>query len=457
MPYNVIKNVIDGKWEDPLFDILFIKIFEDRKDFLMNMRAMVEDDNLPIKLIKPQLAFLNLSVSDANLNETNRTIRQSKRKESLNFLPFAIHPALVLKYFYPDDFVAKKFDGNTKHAKGENKYNNLFATLRKNSRLTTVLVNEYYNVSVFEQLYTEATISMTEGEKKLHLMKQLQFLTGQIIDTYTKDVFLSMIAQHYLDAYDTTIAAEFAKLRGQKKINIAGLFKNEVIIPLNKNTYASDWVNYTEDEKKIIPNQLFISFRLHQADDYFFRIKKDKLGQLALHYRNFRNEEMEFYKDKPEFYNKIVEWPDGTEAKPIPLGHLLQEYKNITNMADRLAAYILQYERAVIDKYINAEQEKDKSKSRQDCLTAISEGLNYLPFFQVVKMDNTTDAEVKENIRTLRISCLHNLIPLKGSYSQQTLPGSAIANALFITERLAPDRGKYKEYEEQKVNPIANS
>jgi hypothetical protein len=452
--YDFIKQAAVDENVQSRLDNLFINVVNNRLQFFMGMYDLVKDENMPVKLVKQQLTFLNLTLSDANLNDEKRNSRQFSRKESLLFIPFNIHPALVLKYFYPDDFAAKKFDGNTAHNKGDKKYINLFAGIRKNLIFSKILVRGFYDITLFERQYNISAALLTTEEAKQLLQKQLQKLIGQIIDTHTKDVLLSRIAQQYLQVYDEVMAEQFSQLRSKGNINVARLFSNEVAVKLLKVNFKIK--DYKEDEIKAMPASIHISMRLHNADDYFFRMKKDKLYHLALHYQNFRQEELDFYKDEPEHIEKIQAWPNGSQQNPIPLGHLLQEYKNIGNMAKRLMEYILRYEKTTIEKHLQQMEIQHPTQSKNNCMIISSPEPNYMDFATVHSLDINTNAEIKTTISRLRNSCLHNHIPLTGSYSKQAQPSTVLAVALSITKRLAPDREKYKVYEQETKTEAGN-
>ena len=453
----ITNQINEDKNTEPGLDMLFNQILKNRKKVMTDFLEKVADEKLDLK----ELEYLNLKLSDANLPQLQKEKRQHNRREGLLHIPFAVHPALVLKYFYPQDFKAKKFDGNAQNESGAT-YTNPFLEMRNNRSFTTILVTDYYDTNTFKQVFEKANaIAITNTEKTM-LDKQYKKLVGKITDTFTKDMFISRLAEQYLFAYDDTIAAEFKQIRNSKRISIAGLFSKENTVALMKNDAKIKYsqqageqddetqTTYTQAEYDAMPTRIYISLRLHNADDYFYKTQKDKLYRLALHYINFRKEELEHYKNQPEFFEKLSKWPDGTELKPIPVGHLLQEQKNIANMANRLAEYIIQYEKNIITGYVAGRQQADKSKSKQDCMLAISKGLNYLSFEKIATLDTATAEKTKTDIRQLlRNNCMHNGTPLTASYSKLALPGTAAAITLQIEKRLAPDREKYKLYEQE--------
>ncbi len=464
--YSAIKNAAGLEEAPPgstRLDELLVNILEDRISVLAEYKEQAGDEGIPVKLIRSKLKYLNLPLGDANLNGADREERENKRRESLGWLPFAIHPALALKYFYPEEFAAKKFDGNTPHHTGDKVYTNLFANLRKNTILTEVLVREYYDMAKVNALYEAAMAMQNDEEKKTQLQKQLKVWTGKVLDTHTRDLLLSLAAQQYLKAYDDIMAGQFAKLSGQKKINIAELFTNECSMALEKKDYNPGGDRYSPEDIMAMPDRLYISFRLHQVDDYFFRTKRRQLYELALHYRIFREEELAFYRDNPEIYETILKWPDGSRERPVPLGQLIQENKNVISMAVRLTAYLMAYEQKVLERYIEAENKKTPGLGKQDCIQRCTDRFeekveekhkkhSHLGFETVLLLDGITGEGVKGSLRRLRNACMHNAIPLAGSFSALAAPGTAVAETLGITKRLAPDREQYKAYVRDEKN-----
>ncbi len=448
--YDHIQTAVNDKGLLPRLDVLYNMVLEDRLDFLQQMLLLVKDEGMPMKLIKPQLAFLNLSLSDGNLNPEARNQRLEAREKSWEYLPFAVHPALALKYFYPQDFAAKKFDGNTPHSKGEQKYTNLLAELRNDTENPAVIVPEHYDSTALAGLYESAMEVVANTDTKNALNKKWQHLKGSIIDAQTKDVLLSKLAHQYLESFDKGIADVFGKMQQSGQLRLDRLFGKFTVMPLHKAEATIAAKNgLTQQIIAALPDTIYLGMRLHQADDFFYRMKQDKLYQLAIHYVQYRQEELSFYAGNVAIYNKIKEWPDGTEANPVPLGHLLQEYKGIGVMANRLMGYLLAYERRVINTCIEQEQQQHATRDPQLIIGAASSKTGFMPFIDVLKLDSTTPAIVKEQLRQLRNMALHREVPLAGSYSAQAAPGSPVAQVLGITQRLAPDREKYKMYDRE--------
>jgi hypothetical protein len=449
--YDHVQTAVNDKGLVPRLDVLYDLVLRDRLDFLQQMLLLVKDEGMPMKLIKPQLVYLNLPLSDGNLNPEARNRRLEAREKSWEYLPFAVHPALVLKYFYPQDFAAKKFDGNTTHSKGEKKYNNLLLGLRKNAVNTTALVAAHYHEAAVAGLYDKAA-ALLGGNA---LAKDWQALKGEMIDAHTKDVLLSQLAYAYLKSFDTGIAELFANLRQAKRLDIKRLFGTEHWVALRKaDANIKAGKGLTETAIAQLPDTLYMRIRLHQADDYFYRMKKGQLYRLALHYVQFRREELAFYSGNAEIHAQISKWPDGSNQaeQAIPLGHLLQEYKRIGVMADRLMGHLLAYERRVIDSHVEQGQAQQPTRDAQLIVGAASSETGYMPFRDVLRLDTTTGEAVKLQLNDLRNQCLHNEVPLAGSYGAQAAPGSPMAQVLGIAKRLAPDREQYKWYEKDTEN-----
>ena len=181
-------------------------------------------------------------------------------------------------------------------------------------------------------------------------------------------------------------------------------------------------------------------------DDYFFRNQKDRFFQLALSYLQNREEELDLYKADEVVLIKIKDQPDGTNQKPLTMGNLIEARRENASQAKELTQYIMDYERLRIADFC-ATENKNERQAKLMAYGMKHNGVAYIAFKQVIKWDAKNSKEIKDVIKALRIKCLHNGIPLEGSFRKQAIPDSAIGKALNIIVRLGKDKTKPNEYD----------
>jgi len=433
---NIIYSVVETDGEN--LDNLLVKILRNRKIFLKQKVDLLNNPGIKNKVIKNDIVdFFDIYIDDANLSAEELAIRNNVRHKTLETLPFSVHPALALKYFYPQQFAAQGF-----RKEGGN-YINVFYELRKQStRLAGILPLGNFREKETSKIFDNYTQLFSDDKLlKNHIKKW----TGEINDIKVKDILLLLVAEDYLKKYDGKTAEEFTKIRGLNKNKLDELFASEVTVTPNIQAVRSE---LDEEHKNIIPTIIYFSLHMHQLDDYFFRSQKDNQIKLAMFYINWRHEELQAYKDHNGIVEKITAWPDGTKQKPLTMGNLVEARRVNAGHAAELVNYIFDYERGIINNYAKKAPNKQPQQVLQEYSNSNLNG-KYIDFDTVLQWDNVNEADIKSDIKTMRVKCLHTLIPINGSHRQKTLPGTALAEALHIYKWLGNDRTAPNIYEQE--------
>jgi len=435
---DILYSVIDTERQN--LDDLLILVLHNRKKFLKNKIDLLKLPGIKNRQIKNDIAgFMDIYLNDANLTTEELGIRNKARNKTLVNLPFAVHPALTLKYFYPQQFAAQGF------RKEGGAYTNLFYKLRQDARLSTMLPDEILREKPVTKIFEDY---IKQFPQDVLLESFTKKWTGTVNDIKTKDILLLLVAEVYLEKYDAHTATEFKKIKNLKKLQLDELFKAEVPVTLKLDQQLKKELE--KEYKKAVP-EINLLLRMHQLDDYFFRSQKETLAKLAIFYINWRNEELKLYAGKTDIMDKIKAWPDGSAAKPLTMGQLVEARRVNAGYAAELVGYIFDYEKGLLNGHVNKPNSAQKQKMLTDyCLT--NGLLAYIDFNIILDWDKITDTEIKKQIKGLRINCLHSLIPLNGSYRQQTMPGTPVAEALHVHTRLGNDRTAPNIYEQDDKN-----
>ena len=411
-------------------DDLLLKVLRNRRRFLKVKIDLVGQPGIKARQIRQDVvAGMDIYMEDSQLWPEELQIRNEARLETLENLPFAVHPALTLKYLYPDRFAAQGF------RKEGGDYTNLFLSLRKDVRLSGFLSGGPLREGAAAKILN-SYMSQFSGNEQLTRFSRKWI--GTMNELKTRNILLLLVAEDYLEKYDPATAEEFKKIKNLKKLRLDELFHSGVptILFIDQGLR-----NELEGEyNKTIPLGIHLLLRMHQLDDYFFRSQKEKLVRLAIFFLNWRQEELEIYKDYPEIADKIRAWPDGSAENPLTMGQLVEARKVNAGYAVELMGHIFNYENMVLNHHTNTD---DKVKMQQFLVNAsMAAGKNnlYVDFTTILSWDQDTPAALKDKIRQLRNACLHSAIPLNGSYRLHSIPGTAIADTLFVNTRLGNDR-----------------
>lgn len=422
LPEELLNLIYDATRQDEqALDYLCIQVLNNRKKFLQDRMNLLDHPGLkPPKIRKEIIGFLPIYFDDQNLKEEELIVRNLARLNSLDHLPFCVHPSLVLKYLYPEKFAAKSFckEGGT--------YTNIFRELRTKQRLALALPSDNFREDATKNVVSDYFARFPED---VELLKWSKKWIGQVNDIKAKDILLLLIAKDYLDKYDPHSAKAFDGMANLKTLNLEQLFSNPVVVPMQINDTS-----------------FHLQLQFHQLDDYFYRSQKETLEELSIFYVNWRNEEIERYQDNQEIVEQLSKWPDGTPENPLTLGKLIEARKVNANQAAELTQHIFNYEAMVINEHFTGMGKLQKQRELlQYCHD--HENAYYISFSTIMEWDSKTSPDLKNKIGQLRSNCLHNSIPPKVSYRNECLPGSLIGEILHVHKPLGKDRAEINNYE----------
>jgi len=229
-----------------------------------------------------------------------------------------------------------------------------------------------------------------------------------------------------------------------KQIDLLQLFKTPVLIPI---TIDQDIrLKLDVSHRLLLSKKLFLQLQLHQLDDYFYRMQKAKLQELTIFYLNWRTEELQRYQAHPDIVSQLEAWPDGSEKAPLNMGVLIAAGRTNADHAAKLMGQIFLYESHILDEHLSTDDKIQKQTALLQ-FSAFHEEGSYISFRNVLGWDMDTSADIKGEISELRNSCMHNVIPLNGSYRALCMPGSVLGHTLGIHSPLGKDRTEQNIYE----------
>lgn len=438
LPREIIDLVYEVVGEERgNLDTLCTRVLADRRKFLQDKLTLLNIAGLKAKqILKEIVGNLPVHISDENLSPEKLEQRKYIRSASLDHIPFAVHPALALKYLYPEEFAKQGF------CKEGGKYKNLFLQLRKNPGFTSPLPAENYPEAAYQKILGDY---LTQFPDKPEYKSTLGKIIGSLNENKAKDIFLLQIAEKYLASYDPHVMEEFMRLRKLKALNLEQLFSAPSIVPLP----LEQSLNRELDDatKRHLPAHIYLQLQLHQLDDYFYRSQKANLGRLAVFYILWRKEELERYKDHPSIVEQLTKWPDGTKQAPLTIGNLIEARRLNEDHAAELTGYLFNYEARILNEHFHP-ADKDEKQNKLEQFSSQHERGKYISFKSILSWDLTTPAAIKAQIDDLRFRCMHGIVPINGSYRSMSLPGTPIAEILGISEPLGKDRTVPNIYEQ---------
>lgn len=348
-----------------------------------------------------------------------------------NFIPFVIHQAMVLKYFYKADYEQGNF--------GTKPSRNLLSELAQ-LPVNNMLHKVYYDEKSVEKYQIPAASKLSYQ------------LKGTIRQTYYSDALLLQMALAYIQAVDRPLAE---KLEEQSTtLQLDELFSKEMTISLSKAEYIAAIGNPTIKQKAIEqlqnePDAYFFSLRLHQLDDFIYKINKQKLYAIA-HHRSMRiKEELEMYKDNAAIVAQISSWNDGTKNRPYHLGDIVSEKAILSTIAIDICGYIFNFEKQYIENVKNGDVNKNilQEKLKKDYQKTGAQ-CDHIKFDEVIKMvQPPLSGELSNTLKNIRKNCLHLAIPLAGSLRKQIVGDERLKKLLSVTSPIGKDRTALNPYE----------
>lgn len=418
--------------EKPL-DRLLNTVLDDRKKFFENCLHNIETTET--KILRKYLKswhYLHIHLPDDLVTEQKKDERKNARLQNLQYLPFDIHSSLVLRYFYREQYEQQAFTG-----KSSTTYN-LFRPLRSNNQFKLVLPASNYPADALSGVYASAEKHWpNDSSIKTHLHR----ITGKINDVFTKDILLLQVADVYSRQFNNEFADNIIAMRQTKKVSLRNMYQQAVIIKLNMQSVNQALHNAGMSYK--LPNLVHLQLRMHQVDDYFFKMKKEQLVSLAAYFLHWRHEEAARYAHDASIAERINKWPSGNTAnQALTLGDLIQANKLYATHAAELVEYILKYEAAVINYKFESTGDSLHQKLIAFCDNRVNDNRRsyYIPFSELNSWNTALDDSTRKKLKDLRNDCLHSKIPVTGSLRQLYRPGTEAASLLGITDLLGKDR-----------------
>ncbi|GAA0536514.1 hypothetical protein [Chitinophaga japonensis] len=439
------RSILSLLDEADSLDELMKKTFEECHQLLDNRYSQLKSlPNQQLKRELPELCrLLGISVPLNILREQEKKALKEKHNTTLCVKPFDIHPMLVVKYFFPEQYKASKsVEFVNKNGEKVKKQPTLtiFSALRKNRALREKLVEDFYDEQNSAVLYPDDDTK-----------KQKEVLTGLMNTTCTEDILLWWMANEYLvnNPYTQAMGELLMKKPRSGRQYIGDLHKLTILQPLPK-----------ESGKR----QIYMSILMHQLDDLMFIVQKSRLGKAAEHFVQRCSTENGIWAPEIEKLstNQLAgaPFPDGTINNPIPFQLLLDEIELVRRTGLELGRYLLEFEKKILQQALNGYESKEAFHKWLKNEYEKTEYYGKYPayffnFDSILKLsgtvDNNIDKDLNITLSDYRNITFHNDIPSNGSFSWLTREGSSVRQLLGIEKNLHEkrDRSEYENNREE--------
>jgi hypothetical protein len=162
---------------------------------------------------------------------------------------------------------------------------------------------------------------------------------------------------------------------------------------------------------------------------------------------------LERYRSHPNIIDIIQAWPDGSEAAPLTLGQMISARKISANQAAEAMGFVFNYEATIVNTRFGS-LNKSAKQQQLEKYSALNETGPYISFGTIKSWDAHHSETIKAQLFQLRTDCMHNKIPINGSYRQQCMPDNPMAEVLGIETPIGADRSVIKIYELNTENEI---
>ena len=398
-----------------------LTILQNRKELLENIQNQLP--NLKTSMLTKQYPILKQWLGDEESD--------SGFAKSFPRLPFAVHPSLIHKYFDKERYRNGEYLPDQKNK--DKKYLNPLARTRHVDNHNPIFA---FKRILFKAFYDTSWVSQYASNEEDR--KKGQKIIGKMTETHNRDILLACIAEQYLISYDQALAKNLKEKN--QTFDIHSLFGNQIIKPIIPEVLNKD----TEDEEKLV-DTYYLSIKLHQTDDRFYKTYQPMLARLLRHYILRRREELDYYahKDKALADKVAINMPDGrSEDNAIPLGILIQEKKIIGQEGLRVLDYVFAFEKKTLESWLEKEGARD-NQSRQKKMEEEAQQRPYIKFGEVCAKRNDFESQ---KLQKLRNDILHSAIPAM-PYRVQCAPQMELADLLGIQERIARDKTILSPYD----------
>ena len=444
-----IKNLLQ---QANTLDELIELVIADRANYLKGKQKEIQQWILPVQKQKQELPpicrMLGISVPAETLREQDRIKLKQKQQVTLAVQPFAIHPMLVVKYFFPEEYQAGKQMESIVNREGKTVDKRpaltIFANIRKNKGLRDKLVPEFYDTDRLVALYP------APAQKK-----QKEALVALINTTCTEDMLLWKMCNEYMNnnRYTKMMGEFLQKQRSHGRKYVGEFHQLLLTVPLSTGSNT----------------RVYMQLLMHQLDDLMFAVQQSRLGLAARHFlARCGTTERECWNDELQkmIQNQLggVALPDGSPNNPIPFNLLTGEMELVRRTGQGLAKYFLEFEKKVLrmalKKHGNNKhafhQWLKEEYAKEDYGQKFP--VYYFNFESILKLANTVGFEIGETdfkfINEYRNLTFHNDIPEHGSFSWVTRAGQPLRELLQIEKDLheKKDRSGYEVQGDKQEN-----
>ena len=304
-----------------------------------------------------------------------------------DFVPFDIHPMLVLRKYYKAD-LANSYNETTKQYQIS-----LSAKLRDKAPLQQGLRTEHYN---FDN-YFDAVETFGDDEKKIK-----KSVIGAMNDLKTQDILIWRMAQEYLKVVSPAYRNALTWEQKEEDWKVGNLRNSVFKVPFFAVNASGNDIVDSAGQKTIV---FYLSIKFHQMDDYLL-IESNKIIRRAVQQVLMRFGDAQ----QAQAIHEITVDTEGVYT--VPYQEVFKEIQRVYNDALHWARYILDWERNVVDAMI-PEQITQFEQAK------IAKGHSIHINFEDVCSTQNLSADMVEKLKSkLRNKTFHAEIPDGWAYWQ---------------------------------------
>lgn len=393
MPVEVIELIESSHNIDDLLK----KSIEKAIDLLEEYKkAILNDDYFRHSQDK---IFRMLHVSKSNLSK-------EQKKDNLSFLPFDIHPELIVNIYYDEENSKAKKDSSNSKGYGyslSNKY-------RLKALEDKELILKYYESNAFFDF-----ISNPDGLSKPLQIAQRKCI-GKLNEIFIQDILLWDMAKEYYSNCNRNATTPMKYENNQIKIkNFSSVLLS---IPLDYSLTVT-LLFHQLDDFLLSDNKKDMIAIIHSHNK---RIEYDKtkitLKDLKEEKRKIYHESLQFLKDVMEWEKKLIEKKEREYIHNIGFKKL--QYGSIKNLEhikfDTICKFVLSKEEIYLWNLINRIFKLNKENGDKDKIKKLEDELNEKDINK--KFQNGRYAILRKLLDT-RNNALHSNIPIEWTYNER--------------------------------------
>ena len=370
-----LNTKLNSKWEYENFEFLITAALQHTPD---NIKEWLKDaksfDDLFVTVAKGTAELLEsikiqiTTVSDKRLKHTLSKLGFHIHEKPIlsDYIPFALHPMLVLRKFYKNEMNVAKDCKNT------NENNSCFILAKKfradNLVFEKKLPEENYNTENYIQCIENEGITESKGKK--HKLRVTAY------NEKIQDIIIAKMADKYLSAINPNYTA-------------FGLYEADWQVKGMRGTFVKQKFQDT------VYGNITLSIRFHQLDDFLLVESKSVIAKAIHHvlerFEHYSNKQME-----------VTKTEDGYE---IPYEEVFKEIQRVHNNSLRWATHLLEWERSVVE----------TNKQNAATLSQKPKGKAHLNFKDICDLANIQGTE-RKFLNELRKNVFHTKIPSEYTY-----------------------------------------